>query len=108
MWNDPAQVEAARVWAERLLREAGAGPRERIEAAFREATARRPADEELRVLLAGWNRSRAAFDADPDAAARWTGVGDLPPDPSLDRVEVAAYAATLSVILNLDEVLSKE
>jgi hypothetical protein len=34
--------------------------------------------------------------------------GESPADPSLDRRELGAYAAVASLLLNLDEVVTKE
>jgi hypothetical protein len=34
--------------------------------------------------------------------------GDSRPDPSLDRRELAAYASVASVVLNMDEMVTKE
>ena len=47
LMNDVTYVEAARVLAQRLLGEAGLTPDERIDRAFRLATARQPKPEEL-------------------------------------------------------------
>ncbi len=35
-------------------------------------------------------------------------VGEAPVDAKLDRTELAAYAGVMNVILNLDEVLTRE
>ena len=35
-------------------------------------------------------------------------VGEAPVDSTLDRTELAAYAGVMNVILNLDEVLTRE
>ena len=44
----------------------------------------------------------------PDAAAKLLRVGASKADLKLDAVELAAYASVCSLILNLDEVVTKE
>ena len=106
--NDTTYVEAARALAQRALRSAGPSDAERIDRAFRLVLARAPADDERRVLLGALERSRREFAADPDAAGRLLAVGESPRDAALDPIEHAALAAVGSVILNLDEALTKE
>ena len=106
--NDTTYVEAARALARRALRSAGPSDAERIDRAFRLVLARAPADDERRVLLGALERSRREFAADPAAAGRLLAVGESPRDPALDPIEHAALAAVGSVILNLDEALTKE
>src|SRR5262249_15603005 len=48
--NDPIYVEAARAFAERLLREGGSGCEDRIDFAYRRALGRSARPEELRLL----------------------------------------------------------
>ncbi len=55
---------------------------------------------------AGWSGTARTFDADKDAAVKLIRHGESPPDPKLDPVELAAYTATASVILNLDETIT--
>jgi hypothetical protein len=106
--NDDTYVEAARNLGQRMLAEGGQTPEERISFAFRRATARRPSDAELRVLLRGLDRYRETFAANKEAAQKFLRHGDSPPDPKLDPAELAAYTATAGVILNLDETITKE
>ena len=50
----------------------------------------------------------ARFRATADAAEKLLGVGEAPRDDRLDAGELAAYTAVASVILNLDEAVTKE
>jgi hypothetical protein len=106
--NDVTYVEAARALAQLMLTEGGKTPEERVTFAFRRATARRPRGAELRILLRGLERYQEKFAADKDAARKFLRHGDSPPDTKLDPAELAAYMATASVILNLDETVTKE
>jgi len=106
--NDPQFVEAARALAERAIKQGGAAARERLGFAFRLATSRAPTDAELAILVAEFEDRLAEFRADPAAAnAYLAGGGARKPDPAIDAAELAAYAAVASLILNLDESISK-
>jgi Protein of unknown function (DUF1553)/Protein of unknown function (DUF1549)/Planctomycete cytochrome C len=106
--NDTTYVEAARNLGQRMLTDGGKTPEERITFAFQRATARKPSEAELQILLRGLERYRQKFSADKDAAQKFLRHGDTSSDPKLDAVELAAYMATASVILNLDETITKE
>jgi hypothetical protein len=105
--NDPTYVEAARKLAERMMAEGGATPGERIGFGFRLATARLPADGELAVLRETFERRLAHYAANADAAAKLLGAGESPRNAALPPAELAAYATVASMILNLDEVITK-
>jgi hypothetical protein len=105
--NDPAYGEAARVMAQRVLAHAGE-PTARLEFSFRLATARPPGAQERGILLARLEELRTQFARDPAAARQFTAVGEAPRPAALDAVEHAAWTALCSLLLNLDETLSKE
>jgi mono/diheme cytochrome c family protein len=108
LMNDITYVEAARALGQRMIREGGASPEGRISFAFRLATARLPRADELKVLRAGYERRLAEYRANIDAAKELIAVGESKPDPSLDPSELAACTVLASLILNLDEVITKE
>jgi hypothetical protein len=60
------------------------------------------------LLLAGFERHLAHFRNDLAAADELTSVGEYPRDEAVDVAELAAYTATASVILNLDEALTRK
>lgn len=106
--NEITFVESARMLAQRAMLEAGAAPAERIALVFRLALARFPNDTERAVLLAGYERQLAFFKGQPAAAARLLAVGESPVDARCDASELAALATVASLVLNLDEVVTKE
>jgi len=108
MMNDTIFVEAARKFAERMLREGGTSPSERITWAFRQALARRPTARELEILNETYRDFLARYETDRDAALEFTSVGDSLSPASLDRRELAAYSALASLLLNLDETVTKQ
>lgn len=105
--NDTTFIEAARVFAERVLREAGPSPSDRVSYAFRLATCREPSDQELESLLKTLKFLLDEYGANPVAAKKLIEVGEAPHDEQLDVVETAAYGSLMNAILNLDQVENK-
>jgi hypothetical protein len=105
--NDPQFVEASRAFADRILREGGKSTASRATFAFREATGRAPAADELKVLGDVFKQQLATFRKDKDAAKKLLEVGAFQADASLDQSELAAWATIASMILNLDESVTK-
>src|SRR5690606_12485704 len=99
LMNDPQYVEAARMLAQRVMREAGDSPEARIARAFALATARPPSAKELDVLLDVYHGQLARFQQNPEAAAGLLGVGEAPADATLDPGELAAWSTVASIIL---------
>ena len=106
--NDITYVEAARALAQRVRREAGSDPEKQIALAFRLATSRVPTAAELKLLLAGYERYRERYVEDTAAAEKLLKVGEAPVDMQCDPAALAAATLTCSVILNLDETVTKQ
>lgn len=105
--NDPTFVEASRVLAARLIREHDQS-RDRIRSAFMLTTSREPEDAEVRILLDKLRLLEQIFEASPDATKKLLSVGDSQRDESLNLVEHAAWTNLASLLLNLDETITKE
>ena len=75
---------------------------------FRLATGRAPTAEEIGILRGNLHYHRDYFAGDPERARALLSHGDSPSDPALDPRELAAYASVASLLLNLDEVVSKQ
>ena len=67
-----------------------------------------PTPRELDLLRRGLERYRQDFQTDKAAALQLIRHGESPPDATIDPVTLAAYTATASVILNLDETITQE
>jgi hypothetical protein len=106
--NEPTYVEAARTLAQRVMQQAGSEPGSRVELAFRLATSRLPTAREKEILLAALEKLKESFAPDPAAAAKLLKVGESARDEKLDPIEHAAYMSLCSLILNLDEVLTRQ
>jgi hypothetical protein len=107
LMNDTIQVEAARKLAERMLNQGGPEPAERLDFAFELATARKPKADETQALCSLLDKRLEAYRADPESARAFLAVGASSSDPKLDAAQLAAYANVASLILNLDESITR-
>jgi hypothetical protein len=108
LMNDVTYLEASRRIAERMMKEGGSTPAERIAFGFRLATSRNPRQNETEVMLAGYNHQLAYYRDNKAEAVKLVSQGDSPRDESLDASEVAALSTVASLILNLDETITKQ
>jgi hypothetical protein len=106
--NDEMYIETSRKLAERMVKEGGASPAARLAWALRLATSRPPTEQEVKILEQGMNRRLAQYRADPASAEKLLSAGESPRDKSIDTAELAAYTTAASVILNLDEVMTRQ
>jgi len=108
LMNDPTYVEAARKLAERVLTAGGDSPAKRLDYAFRLATARPARASDTEALLTLLAESTERFRSAPAQAQGLLHVGASAVDASLDPAELAAWTVVGSVILNLDETITKQ
>jgi hypothetical protein len=106
--NDVTYVEAARKLAERAILEAGPTSEERIGHLLQIAVGRAPRSRELAILVRSFQSHREKYSTDRDAAVALVGAGESKPHSDLDPAALAAYTAVAGVVLNLDEVVTKE
>ena len=105
--NDPSYVEAARAFAERILREGGVEGAGRVEYAFRQAMSRSATAEEREVLLGLVAEHLNEYRVDSAAADALLTVGVRPIPSDIPRAELAAWTNAARVILNLHEVITR-
>jgi hypothetical protein len=106
--NELTYVESARVLGQKMIEAGGETPRERITWAFRRVTSRTPHATELEILVNGFERQRSKYQQRPDDARKLISLGQSKPAVELDPAELAAYTLTANILLNLDEVVTKE
>ena len=106
--NETTYVEAARVFAQRILKEAGPSMRERIGFAYRTALARLPAPEEEKITERTFHRIFATYQGDAAKARQLASIGESPADADLEVTQLAAWTGVAKLILNLDETMTKE
>ncbi|HUQ90707.1 MAG TPA: DUF1553 domain-containing protein [Bryobacteraceae bacterium] len=108
LMNDVTYLEASRKMAERMMLEGGATPADRLAYGFKLATSRNPRGKETEVLLDSFRHQLDLYQTDRGAAAKLLSQGDSPSDSKLNASELAAYATVASLILNLDETITKQ
>jgi hypothetical protein len=108
LMNDTTYVEAARLLAQRMMLEGGRKPEDRLAFGFRVAAGRLPDAAEQRLLLDNLQTQIGHFRNHPQKAAQLLAVGVKPSDTNLNADELAAYSVIASLILNLDEVITKQ
>jgi hypothetical protein len=108
LMNDVTFMEASRRLAERMMKSGGNSPDERIAWAFRLVMAHDPGALRQKILGATYNRFLANYSANRAAAEEFVREGDSPVPPEINRQELAAYTNVASIILNMDEAISKE
>jgi Protein of unknown function (DUF1553)/Protein of unknown function (DUF1549)/Planctomycete cytochrome C/Concanavalin A-like lectin/glucanases superfamily len=105
--NDPQWVEASRALAERLIRQAGKQPEQRIQYLSELVLSHDPSPQMESVLQRSLNQMQEHYAADPAAAHDLVAVGEKPRDGAIPPPELAAWTMVVSEVLNLDETLNK-
>jgi mono/diheme cytochrome c family protein len=108
LMNDTGFVEAARKLAERMLREGGASPATRATLGYRLLLAKAPQPAQQRALMKALDEFTADYRAHPEAARRFLAHGRSAVASDLGPVEFAAYTGIASLLLNLDETITKQ
>ena len=107
LMNDPSYVEAAKLFAVRILREAPKSPEQRVRWAWRETLARTPSREDVTALLNLLDRHSAEYRADTGAANAYIRSGASPAPSDLDPAELAAWTDIARALLNLHETMTR-
>ena len=107
--NDPVFFEAAVHLGRRMLEE-GAGTAESgVTKGFQLCLARSPTEQELKILLKLHQEELIRLTQDVDTAkAILAAESAIAQNPELNASEWAAYSMVASVLLNLDETITKE
>ena len=103
--NDVAFFEIAQGFATRLLSETAENDEERIRIAFRRCLTREPTEEEFAQLSEYLQIQKEHYVDSPEAAAAIASA-DHPKD--VDSPTVAAWTLLARVLLNLDELITRE
>ncbi|MEO2045913.1 MAG: DUF1553 domain-containing protein [Pirellulales bacterium] len=112
MLNDPQYVEAAKALAERVVREGEANSESRIRMMLRLCTGRNARQAVVDELNRLYHNEWEQFKKNPESAKQLIGVTPSPHGPSTnnekqDTNQLAAWTMVANVVLNLDEVITK-
>jgi len=102
--NDPVFIEAAQALAVRVLTEESGALEDRLRYAFQLVLARPPSAKELRSLSDYYRNQTQIFEQEPGAAEKLAPVELAGVSP----LETAAWTGLSSVLLNLDEFITRE
>ncbi len=105
--NDPSYVEAARVFAGRILGECGGSTGERITWAWQQALQRDPTATELKAMQSLLENRLADYRSNSAAVDDLLKTGSAPVPPAMDRAELAAWTHVARVLLNLHETITR-
>lgn len=107
LMNDVTFVEGARGMAQRMMTEVDGIANQRL--AFGLALVGiESTPGKLRTLHSSYDGYREYFQANPAAASEFLSNGEWQHDEKLDSIQLAAFTAVASVILNLDEVVVRQ
>ena len=106
LMNEVTYIEAARKFAERMMRH-GKSARERITWGFRCATSRHATSSEIKILFDGYERRLKRYREDPASAEQLLKQGESPIASNLATLELAALTTVANAILNLDEIMNR-
>ena len=104
--NEPAFMESARVFGERIVK-SKKSPIDRVRFAFTVALGRKPSPVEEKILLRAANRYESKYRSDAKDADQLSTVGLAPKTPGLPKDEVATWTMIANTIFNLDEFLTQ-
>jgi hypothetical protein len=105
--NDIQFFEASRALGQRMMIEGGVAPLDRIQYGFRLVTARHPLEPERAALKTAFEKALTRYAADPESSRQAITFGESTPSAALNPSELAAYTMVANVLLNMDEVLTK-
>ena len=108
LMNDVTFVEASRKMAERMMTEGGPTPAERVAYGYRLATAREPNVARNEVLVNAYHYHLDNYETNRKAALGLVTQGESKRNEELDLPELASYTTVASLILNLDETITKQ
>ncbi len=105
--NDPSFVEAARVFAERILCDGGESTDARLAFAFHHAVSRVPDARENDLLSKLLASSRKRYESDTKAAGELISTGQAPRAENVDPIELAAWTTVARAILNMNQTITR-
>jgi len=105
--NDPQYVEAARVLAERLMKQLPGDSNAQLSTAYRLCTSQKVSEKQLTVIKELMAEQKAHFLKQPKAADELLAIGETKRNPALPTADHAALTATVLALFNYDPCVTK-
>ncbi|HYG78699.1 MAG TPA: PSD1 and planctomycete cytochrome C domain-containing protein [Planctomycetota bacterium] len=105
--NDPTYVEAARIFAEKIMKEGGASASDRIDWAFLRTVARKARPDEQKILHELFSKHHEQYKQDTKSAELMVSAGASPVPKEISIPELAAWTSLARTILNLHETITR-
>lgn len=105
--NDPQYIEAARVLAQRVLKQKDASMIQRANFVMYRLLARPLTEAEKSIIASSFADLFAYYQSHPDDAKQLISVGDSKNNEDVDAPTLAAWTMLINQLMNLDEVLNK-
>ncbi|MBM3761580.1 MAG: DUF1553 domain-containing protein [Acidobacteria bacterium] len=105
LMNDVTFLEASRKLAERILKES---PSSGIDRAYEIVLNRKPTAKERELITQSLNRFEQRYKANPKEANQLLDQGEAPLPRKLNRPTLAAWTQISSLLLNLDETITRQ
>ncbi len=105
--NSPQFVEAARVFAAKLIAKHGSNDDALIREVFRNLTSRVPSESEWPILRELLSEQQKLFQSSPENAAEYLKIGQSKDKTKTDPVRVASVAVLVTALMNFDECVTK-
>ena len=102
--NDPVFFEAAQGLATRIVREMPGSVNDRLSYGFRLSIARDPSKREMERLLRYYEQQKALMMSDPETVEKLYPAHGV---DGVDPTEAAAWVSVSTVLLNLDEFITR-
>ncbi|MEZ6063992.1 MAG: DUF1553 domain-containing protein, partial [Planctomycetaceae bacterium] len=106
--NDVTYVEAARQLATRMIQSGGDMAESQIARGFELTLLRKPSADELTQLAGSFDQYTEYYETEPAAAKELIHIGDSAVADEIPATRLAAMTAVASVLLNLDETITRE
>lgn len=107
LMNNITFLEASRFLAERMLQSSDS-PRDSIRHGFRLMTSHFPDENELQLLHQAYQEFQKNYALHPEQAAKLLQIGEKPRNEQLSAIDHAAMTMVASLIMNLDESMTRE
>ena len=107
LFNDPQYVETAIALAKRAMDEAGDSPSETAARMLWLTLSRQPSEIEVASLVDGFQNDLKTFQSNPEDASKLLGLATFEIEEDIDPARLAAWTMTANLLLNLDEVVTK-